>query len=222
MNFGQLLQGIIGVTTGLKALRAAFEDERDESGPVAEMPASRSGGRMVARVRRVRNLDERIKYIHQMACKGRLDPKVRKVTVQILSRRCGNTWCTPEKDWEREVKTIFTVLRQRYYRYVHDTHGVDLFQHPRRTLEFGGGDCDDGTILLASMLMSVGYEVKMRVIQTIDADAWNHIYLVCKLPPQGRKGERWIPLDLSVNKPPGWEAPRAMVRRFRDYPVNCS
>ena len=69
-------------------------------------------------------------------------------------------------------------------------------------------NCDDGTILLGSMLRAVGYPVRLRVIQDNASTTWSHIYLLVGTPPMGPT--RWVALDWSVpDKPPGWEAPGA-------------
>lgn len=230
MDLGSIALGLFGLYQGAKALHRGFtsgEAEETLAGP--PHPAHRQlPGRPGAKVKtfEVRNLDDRIRYISQMARKGRLDPRMREFTVKLVSQRCGSGWCTPEKNWRAEAETVFKGLRGRYYRYVRDTYGVDLYQHPKRTLQFGGGDCDDATILLASALGSIGFKVKARVIQTHDADDWNHIYCIVEIPNaggaagrEGKGGALWLPMDLSMDKPPGWEAPRSMIKRQRDYPL---
>lgn len=220
MDIGALLTGVIQGYLGLRNLGKALGSGDASEEELEAAPAERRGRKAPQmEFHRVRNLDDRIKYIQKMIAKGRRDGRVREVATKILTRRCGNDWCTPEKDWRAEVETIFVALRSRYYRYVRDSVGVDLYQQPGRTLEFRGGDCDDASSLLASMLLSVGYPVQLRVIQTKDADDWNHIYILVLLPPSGGPKARWMPLDLSVNKPPFWEVPKSMIARVKDYPV---
>ena len=79
-------------------------------------------------------------------------------------------------------------------------------------------NCDDSTIVLGSMLQSVGYPVRMRVIRTKDSSEWNHIYLLVQVPPSGTNG-KWMALDASVDRPAGWQAPQSMVAAKRDFPV---
>lgn len=78
-------------------------------------------------------------------------------------------------------------------------------------------NCDDQTIVLASLLQSVGYPIRLRVIRTHDSNDWNHIYLLVGLPP--RDPRRWLPLDASVDQPAGWEAPASMIAERRDFTV---
>lgn len=129
-------------------------------------------------------------------------------------------WCVPEKDARREVEAVFAAVRANV-RYVRDVHGIDTFQHPKRTLAWGGGDCDDYTVVLGSMLMSIGYPVRARVMETKDphtgrpAGGWSHILLMCGLPP--RKPTGWLPLDASLDRPAGWYPPKALVHRTKDF-----
>lgn len=90
-----------------------------------------------------------------------------------------------------------------------DDHYVYLPEH-----DVTVSQCDDYVITLGSMLQSIGYPVKLRVIQTPGAPDWSHIYLLVGVPPDN---PRWVPLDASVNEPPGWEAPPSQIRKKRDY-----
>jgi len=132
------------------------------------------------------------------------------------------TWCVPEKNWKREVVSVFEAVRANI-RYVRDIANVDTYQHPKRTLEWGGGDCDCYTIALCSMLLSIGYPVKLRVMETKHpttgrrAGTWNHILMLVGLPPRGPTS--WLPLDASLDKNPGWYPPKSMIYRVKDFPI---
>jgi len=140
---------------------------------------------------------------------------------------CGEThgfnatkWCIPEKDWQVEVESVFNVVRDnvRYAREGPD----DTYQHARRTLDWGGGDCDDYTIVLCSLLKCLGYPVKMRTMWLKDAKgkpapSWGHIMMLVGLPPRAPTG--WLPLDASLEKPPGWYPPKRMIHRTKDWKV---
>ena len=173
-------------------------------------------------IHHVSNLDDRMRHIIGMAQKGRTDPKFRRYIASVLSRKCGKTfsgdtkWCVPERDSMAEVRAIFEDF-QRRARYTRDIDNVDTYQAPMRTLELGVSDCDDASIYLAAALLAAGYKVKFRVIRTKDSSDWNHIYVLAEIPDG--KSTRWIPLDASVRKPIGWEAPASMIAAKRDFPV---
>lgn len=157
----------------------------------------------------------------------------KELAVSIVSERCGDKWCVPEKNWEAEATALFNWTRKNF-RYVRDPRDVDVFSAPDRTLATRGGDCDDASILLGTLCKCLGMDVRLRVIQTKDADTWSHIYLL--VDPSGGDGvaartkAKWVALDASMDKPAGWEAPGAsqvaasskpsgIVVRVKDYSV---
>jgi len=155
---------------------------------------------------------------------------VRGVPIDSNHWRCGrcNTisnfsdtvWCVPEKNWRLEAEAIFNVVRNniRYAREGPD----DTYQHPARTLEWGGGDCDDYTIVLCALLIVLGYPVKMRTMWLRDNrgkphKSWGHIMMLVGLPPRAPTG--WLPLDGSLGQPAGWYPSKHMIYKTRDFKV---
>jgi hypothetical protein len=53
------------------------------------------------------------------------------------------------------AKALYYFVRDNL-RYISDPVGAEYVQEPLATLKSGGGDCDDGAVLLASMLSSIG------------------------------------------------------------------
>ena len=150
--------------------------------------------------------------MHQQMIAGTKDPKVYSLAREVLSRKSGDSWSVAEKDHKGEVTALFNEVRKRV-RYTWDPTDYDAFQTPARTLEMGTADCDDGTSLLGALCRSVGHQVRSRIVQTKGAPTWNHIYLIAKV------GSTWMPLDPSVDKPAGWEVPREMVLKMKDFDV---
>jgi len=169
-----------------------------------------------AKIRSVGNIDSRVRHIINTIQKGRKDPRMRAFAVRAVSQKCGSKWCVPERDWWGEVRSVFGAIRNNV-RYVRDIHKLDTFQAPNRTLQFQGGDCDDYSITLGSALQSIGYPIKVRIVQSKGSPDYNHIFLLAGLPPRGPNG--WYALDASVDKPPGWHPPRSMLSRIKDYDV---
>lgn len=163
----------------------------------------------------VGSLDERVQRIHEQMVLSTKDPKVYSLARTVLSRKCGNTWCTPEKDALAEVRAVFGEVRTRV-RYTWDPIDYDAFQTAPKTLELATGDCDDLCILMGAMLRSIGYKVRSRVVWTKGFATWNHIYLLVQLPANGE----WMALDATVDKPAGWEVPHSiMLHEPRDFDV---
>jgi hypothetical protein len=185
-------------------------------GPEAE--AMLNAGGIIDRVdnHTVANVEERVSYIQKQIREDSAKPLIRERAMAVLTRRVqgpnGVQWAIGEKDYEAEVIALFTAVRDAGsatgLRYTRDHLTIDQFHSAEKLLQLKGGDCDDGCILLGSMLRSVGFPIRLRVIQDNKSDTWSHIYILVGLPPTNPT--KWVPLDWSMpEKPPGWEAPGA-------------
>lgn len=164
--------------------------------------------------RAARTIEQRVAYVHEQMTKGVRDPAVYALAREVLSRKCGSEWCVPEKDHWGEATALFTEVKGRV-RYTWDPVWYDAFQTPGKTLKLRTGDCDDYMALLGSMLITVGLNVRSRIIQTIGEPTWNHIYVMVNIP----EAKTWRPLDLSVKQPAGWEVPARLIVRHKDFDV---
>lgn len=207
-------------------------------GPEAEAMA-RAGG-VIKHVKSVpvRDIAERVSHIQRRIKEDSLKSDVKEKALAVLTRKCGTKgnlrWCVEPKNYTEEIKALYRAVQDANsdvaLRYTRDHIEVDQFTAADKLIKLKGGDCDDGTILLGAMLRSVGYPLKLRVIQDTKSPTWSHIYLLVGLPPQ--RPAKWISLDWSVYpfKPAGWQAPGAeevsvsgqpegMVKRLRDFEV---
>lgn len=182
--------------------------------PLSGSEEPQSTGRVPLKFKehRVRTIQERVAFVHQQMIQGTRDPKVYELAREIVTRRCGDDWCIPEKDHKKEAEAIFREVRKRI-RYTWDPTDYDAFQTPAKTLALRAGDCDDAVSLMGAMLRSIGHKVRTRVVQTKGSDSWNHIYLMVNI------NGGWMPLDATVKQPPGWEVPSSYVIRKQDFDV---
>lgn len=247
VNWGRL---IVGVATGyisITSLRAAF-GRTDEALKKLEQkcPGNDPKCRIVPAGD---NIERRASYIASMSWKSSLDPFTRKIAMQTLNRKCDGVACTPPRDHRAEVKTLadavyspddamwaaveghFAFLKgdrnhDPAYLYRKDHYAVDQFSSAKRTLEYGGGDCDDATILLNALNMVSGFKTGMRIYKTKGASDWSHIAALVEIPPNS--GKRHV-LDASVDRIreggkvktvyPGWQAPKQMVVKYVDFMI---
>jgi hypothetical protein len=205
-----------------------------------EAAAMAKAGGVITNVKSVpvRDIAERVSYIQERIKEDSLKPEVKEKSLAVLTRKCGTKgslrWCVEPKNYIEEIKALYRAVQDANsdvaLRYTRDHIEVDQFTAADKLIRLKGGDCDDGTILLGAMLRSVGYPVKLRVIQDTKSPTWSHIYLLVGVPPQ--RPSKWVPLDWSVYpfKPAGWQAPGAaeyvlsgqpsgMVQRLRDFQV---
>jgi hypothetical protein len=146
----------------------------------APVISSYSDGRMKTTLRASNDMpiEQRIATIQDLIHKSVQDPEMRKVALKVTSG-------CPERDQMCEAEAIYHFVKQRA-RYTGDIgpivhpdgsyEGIDLYQSARRTLEFGGGDCDDQAILNATLLSLNGIEPRLRVVKQRKDPDWSHIY----------------------------------------------
>ncbi len=161
------------------------------------------------------NIGERVAYVHKQAVQGTRDPQIYALARAVLSRKCGDGWCVPERDHKGEATALFNEVRSRV-RYTLDPVDFDAFSTPSKTLSMHAGDCDDQVSLLSAMLRSVGYQVRSCVVQTTGYDTFNHIYCAVQLP--GSK--EWMALDPTVDRAAGWEVPDASVIQKKYFHIS--
>lgn len=105
----------------------------------------------------------------------------------------------PPKHWGAEISALFYFVRDDV-RFTRDIRGVETIQTPDKTLEFGQGDCDDKSTLLASLLESVGHPTRFVAVG-FQPGEYEHVYV------ETRFGEGWLPLETTDPVEPGWYPP---------------
>jgi len=82
--------------------------------------------------------------------------------------------------------------------YVLDPAGVEMIQSPDVTLRRGYGDCDDLSILAASLLSAVGVDAGFRAVAQVEEGEFDHVYVIYWT------GDRWAEMDpISDEEAPG-------------------
>jgi hypothetical protein len=90
------------------------------------------------------------------------------------------------------AKAIFLFVRDRFT-YVLDPVRYEYVKTPMGSIRSLGGDCDDASVLLASLLGSIGISTRLVFVP-------NHVYVEALLPEASMKdktykGEDWVALD---------------------------
>jgi transglutaminase-like putative cysteine protease len=131
---------------------------------------------------------------------GAKNPHVRQLAI-ALARGLD------ARDYSGQVAALFNYVKNNIeFRGEYE----ETLQTPIVTLQMRAGDCDDKVTLLASLLLSLGFQVRPV---TVAADPlstdFSHVYLEV----QDRATGNWIPLDTTVFKAtPGWK-PRNVARQ---------
>lgn len=111
----------------------------------------------------------------------------------------------PPKAFSDQVVELFRFVQKRI-RYVHDVREVETLQTPAYTLKEGQGDCDDMSMLLASMLESIGHPTRFAAL-AIGGGPFSHVIA------ETRIGDKWLSLDPTVSYAyVGWQPPDVTQR----------
>ena len=163
-------------------------------------------------------IKDRIAILQDLTAKSVRDPRMRKIALQ-MARHCK------ERDASCEAKGIYSWMK-RNVRYTGDigphalwsggpVEGVDLFQSAYRTVEFGGGDCDDHAILACTAALLNGMSCKYRVTSPRRGkqDDFTHIYAMIGLPKM--RPTKYVAVDTTLpGQRYGVEAPHAKKLDF--------
>jgi transglutaminase-like putative cysteine protease len=147
----------------------------------------------------------------------RCHPLVR-VTAQRLATQCANRAALCQ------VETLHAFVRDQI-KYLPDCRDVETIQTPDYTLNEGSGDCDDQSVLMASLLESIGFETRFCAV-SIRGGPTSHVSSQVKL------GRGWINLETILRQLPhdwstysrgdpmpiGWFPPDAKCDRLARVP----
>jgi len=108
------------------------------------------------------------------------------------------------KDWYGEVRDLHAFVRDNI-RYVKDIRGVETIATPEITLDIGQGDCDDKSVLLASLLESIGHPTRFVAVG-FTPGIYSHVLVETKI------GDKWISLETTEQVNVGWFPPGVINR----------
>ena len=140
-----------------------------------------------------------LKIMTDLVRRFKIDPLMRDAAISLTAG-------LRPKDRVGEVQALYEYVRDRI-RYIRDVAGVETIQIPAVTMELEAGDCDDKSVLLATMLESIGHPTRFVATGYRAPQSFSHVYVETLL------NDAWIPLDATTDKPFGWE-PRAPVSRM--------
>lgn len=118
------------------------------------------------------------------------------------------TSAAPQKSYSAEASLIHAFVRDSI-RYVRDVLDVETLQSPDITLAIRSGDCDDKSVLAATLLAAVGHPVRFVAV-AVDGGELSHVL------PETKIGERWIAIETTEPVNMGW-FPQRVTNRMRVY-----
>lgn len=136
-----------------------------------------------------------LSVMRQLVNAGKKSPVVRQLAVNLTK---GLT----QKDWKSEIEALYSFVRDRI-RYVKDINGVETLHTAEKILENASGDCDDKSVLLASLLEALSHKTRLVAIG-FRRGTFCHVY------PEVFYNNTWIPLETTEPVKMGWK-PRNIV-----------
>lgn len=145
----------------------------------------------------VRGTLDTLKLMRSLTKEGKRSLTIRQLAASLVNG-------SRQKDYSAELHKIHAYVRD-HIRYVRDIRGVETIQTPEKTLEFGYGDCDDKSTLVASMLESIGHPTRFVALGFRGGD-FQHVYV------ETRVGDRWIGVETTEPVECGWTPPDVTSR----------
>lgn len=150
--------------------------------------------------------DATLKKLIGLVRVGIIDPRIRRSTIEIV-RSAG----VDPVNHLAAARVIFSWIKSNIA-FVNDPAGVETLQAPDLTLyKLRAGDCDDHSILVATMAGSIGIPARFVTIGA-NVDRFSHIF------PELRIRGEWIAADTTARSGFGVKPPAIGVSKI--YPIN--
>lgn len=118
----------------------------------------------------------------------------------------------PKFDFTAEARAIYLwVLRS--IRFTRDIAGKETLHAADEIVRLGIGDCDDFTILLCSLLGTIGHKCRIVTISSIPADGSGDTQPFTHVFPEVFLAGRWIPVDAARREANFGKGPRRFTRK---------
>lgn len=108
----------------------------------------------------------------------------------------------PRKCWSCEAKLIQQYIYNNI-RYVRDIDGIETIATPQKTLQYKQGDCDDVSVLAATLLQCIGHPARFVAVG-FNGRCISHVLVETLI------GSEWLPMELTEQIP------------FGEYPPNVT
>lgn len=135
---------------------------------------------------------ETLKLMRDLTRSGKRDPAVHDFACSLI-QGC------PPKNWRCEIECLWRWVLDNI-RYTNDITDVETISDAQGVLDRGWGDCDDVSLLLATMLETTGHRTRFVALGKSYGD-FTHVIV------EARCGNGWIPLDATENRAFGWSPP---------------
>lgn len=146
---------------------------------------------------------ETLKEMRSMVRSWKKAPEILQRATELV-RQC------PGKDWLCEARVLHAFVRDSI-RYQRDVRDVETLRTPELVLRERAGDCDDKSVLLASLLEAVGHPTRFVALAFGPPPApFSHVLVETPI------GDRWVAAETTEPWPLGM-APQGASRVLPFY-----
>ena len=117
-----------------------------------------------------------------------LTPEIKQIADKIVTLSC------PQTHKVCNAKAIFYFI-QKNFNYLNDPLAFEYYKTPQESLQSNSGDCDDASILLSSLLQSIGLQTRFVFVT-------RHVFVQVKIKEavsSYKDQNDWINLDPTCN-----------------------
>lgn len=157
-----------------------------------------------------------IRAMRSLIRQGKQDPAVHELAAQILTKAR-----VPAFDWTGEARAVYDSVRKNL-RFTRDPYGNETLTAAPDIIRLKIGDCDDFTVLICSLLQTIGQECRIVTIATEapylgssrsfpsggpELPEFIHVY------PEALLDGRWVALDAARKHPAFGKSPEHFTRK---------
>lgn len=158
---------------------------------------NRNGSTLLELPEGVAGIKATLDLMREIVIEYRKNEMVRELTANLVKD-------LRSKDYAGEIRKVHEYVRDQI-RYLRDVHEVETLHTPDEILFRKQGDCDDKSILVASMLQSIGHPVRFVAIGFAPGE-YEHVY------PETRIGNRWVSVETTEDVNVGWNPDNVQAR----------
>jgi transglutaminase-like putative cysteine protease len=204
---------VTGIVLVARERRQRLEGLGRQLNPGTPVVSTTQAGGMVLQHRRSKHMpiEERVANLQKLVWESVQDPRMIKLAREL-------TLNVPERDGKAEAEAIYKAVKARI-RYGGDiapvkmpdgkVEPIDLYLSAWRVWEMRNADCDEHSVLIATLLSLNGITAKFRVTAPSKSSDWTHIYTVALLPKFSPKNAVALDTTLPGNNRFNYEVPFA-------------
>lgn len=129
-------------------------------------------------------------------------------SIKVRSKALELTRGLLQKDYKAEACACLEWVRD-HVRYVRDIRGIETVHDPETLLHLMAGDCDDKSILLASLLESIGHRTRFIAVSYTPGQ-FSHVWVQDYIRGQ------WVDLEPTEPIECGRRVPRGVAEIYQE------